>query len=68
VADSAFPLFADPAVSARRIRAWAVGLNWHFARGVKLMVDYERASFAGGAAAGDRPPENFLATRLQTAF
>jgi len=68
VADSAFPFFADPAVSVRRIRAWAIGLNWHFARGVKLMVDYERASFAGGASVGDRAPENFLATRLQTAF
>ena len=68
VADSAFPLFADPAASARRIRAWALGLNWHFARGVKLMVDYERATFAGGAAVGNRPPEHFLATRLQTSF
>ena len=68
VADSAFPLFADPAASARRIRAWAVGLNWHFAKGVKLMLDYERASFVGGAASGDRPPEHFLASRLQTAF
>jgi phosphate-selective porin OprO and OprP len=68
VADSAFPFYADPAVSVRRIRAWALGLNWHFARGVKLMLDYERSTFAGGAAAGDRPPEQFLATRLQTAF
>jgi phosphate-selective porin OprO and OprP len=69
VADSAFPLFADPAVSARRIRAWALGLNWHFARGVKLMLDYERATFVGGAAGGgNRLPEHFLATRLQTSF
>ncbi len=68
VAEAAFPYFADPAVSSQRIRAWTVGLNWHLARNVKLMIDYERATFLGGAATGDRPPENFLATRLQTAF
>ena len=42
--------------------------NWHLARGVKLMVDYERATFLKGATAGNRPPEQFLATRLQTVF
>ena len=68
VEESVFPVFADPATSVQRIRAWGVGVNWHFARNIKLMVDYERATFRGGAAAGDRPPEHFLATRLQTAF
>lgn len=68
VEDGAFPVFADPTTSARRIRAWGVGVNWHFARNIKLMVDYERATFRGGATSGDRPPEHFLATRFQTAF
>jgi len=65
---TAFPLFADPAVSAERVRAWGVGLNWHFARNTKLMIDFERATFVRGAATGHRAAENFLATRLQTAF
>jgi phosphate-selective porin OprO/OprP len=65
----AFPVFADPAASARRVRAWTVGVNWHLARRVKLMVDYERARFTGGAANGaDRPTENLVITRFQTAF
>ena len=68
VADAAFPVFADPGASVQRIRAWGIGANWHLARGVKLMVDYERATFLKGATAGNRPPEQFLATRLQTVF
>lgn len=68
VADAAFPFFADPAASVQRIRAWGVGVNWHLARSVKLMIDYERAGFLRGAATGNRVPEQFLATRLQTAF
>lgn len=59
---NAFPAFANPDAAARSARAWALGVNWHLARSVKLMVDYERTSFAGGAA------EHFFVTRLQTAF
>lgn len=66
--EGAFPAFADPASSVRRARAWAVGLNWHFARNVKLVLDYERTTFDGGAPAGDREPEQALVTRLQHAF
>jgi phosphate-selective porin OprO/OprP len=64
-----FPTFADPAASAREARTWSVGLNWHLARRIKLMVDYERTKFTGGGPnGGDRLPENFLVTRFQTAF
>jgi phosphate-selective porin OprO/OprP len=66
---ASFPTFANPDVSAQRARSWGVGLNWHLARNVKLVVNYERSNFAGGAAGGaDRPPENFFVTRFQTAF
>jgi phosphate-selective porin OprO/OprP len=65
----AFPTFANPDAAARRARAWGLGLNWHLARNVKLVADYERTAFAGGGAGGtDRPAENFLVTRFQTAF
>jgi phosphate-selective porin OprO/OprP len=60
--------FADPNRSARRARAWAVGLNWHLARNFKLMADYERTNFEGGGRGGDRPHEIVVLTRLQAAY
>jgi phosphate-selective porin OprO/OprP len=66
--DASFPVFANPAASARKARAWGVGVNWHFTRAVKVAVNYERSTFEGGAATGDREPENALITRFQTSF
>jgi phosphate-selective porin OprO/OprP len=63
-----FPLFADPAQSARRVRAWAVGINWYLMPHLKVMLDYEQGSFEGGARSGDREKERVLLTRLQIAF
>jgi phosphate-selective porin OprO/OprP len=68
VDDDVFPTFADPASSIREARTWSFGLTWHLARRNKVIVDYERTTFRGGAPAGDRLPENFLVTRFQTAF
>ena len=65
---AAFPTIASPATSPRRARAWAAGVNWHLARGVKLVTDYERTRFTGGDGAGDRAPERVVVTRLQTSF
>jgi hypothetical protein len=45
-----------------------VGLNWHLARNFKLMANYERTKFDGGAKAGDRPDEIVVLTRLQAAY
>jgi len=69
--DAAFDTlkFADPNKSARSAKEWAVGLNWHLARGYKLDFNYESTTFDGGAAAGtDRPTETALLTRLQAVF
>jgi phosphate-selective porin OprO/OprP len=61
--------YADPARSARRARAWGVGINLHWARNFKLMADYERTNFEGGARnGGDRPHEIVVFTRLQAAY
>lgn len=69
VGDAAFPFLADPVTSASGAKAWSLGLNWHVARNVKLMLNYERTTFTGGAANGaNRPAETFVATRFQTAF
>jgi phosphate-selective porin OprO/OprP len=65
----AFPLFADPARSVSEARAWAVGLNWYLNQNVKVVLNYERTGFTGGAAAGaDRPDEQGFFTRVQLAF
>jgi phosphate-selective porin OprO/OprP len=66
--DAAFPLFANPASSARKAKAWAVGANWYLARAIKLVVDYEHTAFTGGAAGGDRRAEHFVVSRVQYAF
>jgi phosphate-selective porin OprO/OprP len=68
--DAAFDLgFADPNKSARSAKEWAIGINWHLARGFKLDIDYEHVTFEGGGAKlTDRPAESALLTRLQAAF
>ena len=66
--EASFPTFANPATSARKAKAWGVGVNWHFTRAVKVAVNYERTTFDGGAATGDREPENAVITRFQTSF
>jgi phosphate-selective porin OprO and OprP len=68
VDDAAFPVYANPAASARKAKAWAVGANWYLARAIKVVVDYEHTTFTGGAVVGDRRAENFVASRVQYAF
>ena len=65
----AFPTFADPAVSARKARAWAAGVNWYLNKGVKVVLDYEQTKFDGGAASGaDREDERVILSRFQIAY
>ena len=66
--EASFPVYATTIASAQKARAWAVGVNWHFTRAVKVAVNYERTTFTGGAATGDREPENAIITRFQTSF
>jgi len=65
----AFPLFADPAASARRTRAWTFGVNWYLTQNLKLVANYTQAVFDGGAPnGGDREDEKTLFTRAQLSF
>lgn len=66
--DEAFPIFADPTRSARKASEWAVGVNWHLERRIKLAANYIHANFDGGAATGDREDEDAILTRFQVAF
>ena len=72
---AAFPVFADPAVSARSADAWSVGLNWYLNRNVLVKTSFSRTTFSGGGGAGTTAPsivtrqaENVLFTRVQLAF
>lgn len=67
--DGAFPLFADPVMSARRAKSWTLGVNWYLTSNLKLVVNYLDTQFEGGAAAGaDRDDEKAVFSRLQVAF
>jgi phosphate-selective porin OprO/OprP len=69
IGDEAFPLLADPNVSARAARAWTAGLNWYLNPALKVVLDYEETRFDGGAPAGaDRQTSRDFFTRLQVAF
>lgn len=65
---AAFPVYASLTSSVQKARAWGIGVNWHFSRAVKVAVNYERTTFSGGAATGDREPENAVITRFQTSY
>jgi phosphate-selective porin OprO/OprP len=63
--------FADPTLSATKAQGFTVGLNWYLNRWIKVMVNYDRTSFDGGAPGGapgsirDRETEDSVFTRLQ---
>jgi len=61
--------FADPAVSARKATAWALGVNWYLNENLKWVLNYERTSFDGGAGGGaDRDDEEAFLTRVALGF
>jgi phosphate-selective porin OprO/OprP len=67
--DDAFPAFADPSSAVSKAKGLGLGLNWYLTKQVKVTVDYEHTTFAGGAAGGaDRPSEDFVVTRFQHSF
>jgi phosphate-selective porin OprO/OprP len=66
---AAFPTFADPAASASAAREVAGGVSWYVNDNVRLMLDFARTTFVGGAPGGaNRAPENLIFGRLQLAI
>jgi phosphate-selective porin OprO and OprP len=65
---AAFPLFANPLVSARRAKAFGFGLNWYVTKNVKFVTDFERTMFNGGAVVGNRETENAILGRMQLSY
>jgi phosphate-selective porin OprO and OprP len=69
VDEDAFPVFANPATSAKQATTYSAGLNWYLSRHLKWSASYAWTEFEGGAAAGaDRPEEKVFFSRIQTAF
>jgi phosphate-selective porin OprO/OprP len=67
--DKFFPTFADPDVSAENAKQWTAGINWHLNKWAKVMLNYERTAFEGGAPGGeDREPESLIMTRFQISY
>jgi len=55
----------DETASVKRATELAGGLNWYLSRCVRLLFSYNRASYKGGVASGDRPAENVFFARAQ---
>jgi phosphate-selective porin OprO and OprP len=68
VDDKAFPVFANPRISARKAQALVGGLNWYFNRNVKFVANYEQTFFKEGGPAGNRQTERVIVTRFQLAY
>jgi phosphate-selective porin OprO/OprP len=66
--DATFPVFANPASAIRSEQALGAGLNWYLNRNVRLLFDYERTKFDGGATTGDREDEKIFFSRFQIQY
>jgi phosphate-selective porin OprO/OprP len=66
--EDAFPLFANPDTSAEKATSWAVGLNWHLNRNLKLNLDYEQTRFSGGTGPLLDEGEKVLFARAQVSW
>lgn len=67
--DGAFPIFADPSVSAAKAFSWGLGFNWHLNRFFKLTFNYENTDLkAFDGTYGGIEKEHVFLTRLQATF
>lgn len=63
-----FPTFANPANAARRARGFTAGAGWWASRNLRVIADFDRTTFTGGAAGGNRRPENAVLIRTQISW
>jgi phosphate-selective porin OprO and OprP len=65
----AFPIFANPAASARKVSSTTLGLNWYLNRAVKASLNYEYSDFTGGESGTvTRTDEHAILSRLQLRY
>ena len=60
--------FANITKSPRRAHEWLGAVSWYLNRNLRVSFNAGNTNFAGGAAAGDRPAERTLLSRLQVSF
>jgi phosphate-selective porin OprO and OprP len=73
---AAFPIFADPTVSASGAQAWSLGLNWYLNKNIRVDGSFSHTTFTGGGpvTATTAPgsvsshPEDVFFTRVQLSF
>ena len=63
-----FPTFADPTRAAHLARGFTVSAGWWANRNVRVMADFDRTTFAGGASEGARRSENAVLLRNQISW
>ncbi len=68
VDQSAFPLFASPALSARAAQETTLGGTWYLNPMLKLNLDFNISQFTGGAATGNLATEKAVLSRAQVSF
>jgi phosphate-selective porin OprO and OprP len=56
--------FANPLTAITKETSYGVGVNWYPWNTVKLSLNYDRTSFEGGAATGDRADEQAIFSRF----
>lgn len=66
--DDVFPAYADPARSVSEAANTGAALNWYLTANVRVSLDWQRTTYEGGAAAGDRDDEKALFARAQIAY
>ncbi len=72
VDNAAFPVYANPAISASGAQAWAIGLNWYLNKNIRVNTSFSHTDFSGHIdgkkATVTRQPEEVLFARLQLSF
>ncbi|HEX4420622.1 MAG TPA: porin, partial [Kofleriaceae bacterium] len=64
-----YPLgLADPTKSANQILSLGGGLDWTLNKNIRVVVDYDHDSYNRGAKTGNKPDENSVVARFQSAF
>jgi len=56
--------FANPLTAISKETSYGVGVNWYPWNTVKLSLNYDKTSFEGGAATGDRADEQAIFSRF----